>query len=86
MGYRGTQLMSALIKNDQTMIQEMYPARDPEAKKFKQPDGDLLTTGLKVVIPDEKSPLKKEVFEENTEFLTLPQFREWLTKYKLRSS
>lgn len=86
MGYRGTRLMAALASNDQATIKELYPAWNPETKKFEGTDGDLLTTGLKVVVPDEKSPLKKEMFEETTEFLTLPEFKDWLAKLKLKSS
>jgi ribose transport system substrate-binding protein len=50
------------------------------------PDGDIYDTGLKVVVPNDKSPLKKEMFGAKTEFLTLDKFREWLNKYKLTGS
>ena len=54
-----------------------------------QPGGEIRDTGLKVVIPDEGSPLKAEMFQsfgEGVEFLKLGQFQEWLKKYNLTSS
>ncbi len=86
MGYRGTQLMKSLVQNDDKAIKEMLPEWDAAKKSFATPEGDLITTGLKVVVPDEQSPLKKEMFESDTEFLTLPQFQTWLDKYKLKGS
>ena len=42
------------------------------------PERRLLTTGLRVVHPDAGSPLKKEMFAETTEFLSLSEFKKWL--------
>ena len=78
MGYEGVHLLLALAEGDEERLQEMYP-------RLGEDDGDLRRTGLKVVVP-EGSPLKAEMFDEGTEFLTLPQFQEWLRKYSLRSS
>ena len=79
MGYRAVRLMKALVDDDQAVIHEMFP-------NLGEPDGDLNDTGLKIVVPDEKSPLKREMFGESTEFYTLGAFREWLAKYGLKGS
>jgi ribose transport system substrate-binding protein len=79
MGYQGVRLLKALYEDDQKTIKEMLP-------KLGQGDGDIYDTGLKVVVPDEGSPLKAEMFESNTQFLKLSEFRKWLTKYNLTGS
>jgi ribose transport system substrate-binding protein len=79
MGYQGVRLMKALVEDDQATIAEILSNRG-------QPDGDLYDTGLKVVVPDTDTPLKAEMFGETTQFLTLSQFREWLSKYGLEGS
>lgn len=86
MGYRGTRLMKALVTSDHKTIHEMLPEYDPEAKKFNDPEGDLLVTGLRVVHADEGSPLKKEMFAPTTEFLSLSDFKKWLTEHNLTGS
>lgn len=86
MGYQGVRLMKALVEKDNETIKEMYPSWDAASGKFTEDGGDQRITGLKVVVPSESSPLTKEMFEESTEFLTLPQFKEWLAKYKLTGS
>lgn len=79
MGYQGVRLMKALVTKEQGVIDEMLP-------KLKEPNGDIYDTGLKVVVPSEESPLKREMFGEKTEFLPLAQFKEWLAKYNLPGS
>lgn len=79
MGYQGIRLMKALIKDDQATIKEMLP-------NLGKPDGDIYDTGLKVVIPDNDSPLKPEMFEKKTEVLKLSDFKQWLAKYNLTGS
>jgi ribose transport system substrate-binding protein len=79
MGYQGVRILKALVEDDQEVIQEMYP-------NHGEPDGDLFRTGLKVVVPNEGSPLKQEAFDSETEFLTLDEFKVWLKKYNLKSS
>lgn len=88
MGYRGTRLMKALVEEDHATIQEMLPAYDAQAKKFSDsnPDGDILTTGLRVVHPDNGSPLKREAFAESTEFISLSDFKKWLADHNLTGS
>ncbi|MBL9122561.1 MAG: substrate-binding domain-containing protein [Planctomycetaceae bacterium] len=79
MGYQGVRLMKALREKDQATISELLP-------QLGQPGGDLYDTGLKVVVPDEGSPLQAEMFEAKTQFLKLSEFREWLNKFGLTGS
>jgi ribose transport system substrate-binding protein len=86
MGYQGTRLMKALVTDDQQTIHEILPTYDPQARKFTEPDGDILTTGLRVVHPDKGSPLAKEMFDASTEFLSLSEFKKWLSEHNLKGS
>jgi ribose transport system substrate-binding protein len=79
MGFQSVRILKALVKGETATISEAFP-------KQGQPEGDIYDTGLKVVVPDESSPLTKEMFGAKTEFLTLGQFREWLQKYNLTGS
>jgi ribose transport system substrate-binding protein len=79
MGYQGVRLMKALIEKDDKTTKEILP-------KHGSPDGDLYDTGLKVVVPDEGSPLEAGMFEKKTQFLKLTPFRDWLKKYNLTGS
>jgi ribose transport system substrate-binding protein len=86
MGYRGTQLMKALVEGDHEKVHEILPDYEPDEHSFKKSDGDILITGLKVVVPDEDTRLSKDLFEPTTEFLHLSQFKDWLKKHKLTGS
>lgn len=79
MGYQGVRVLRALLKNDDATVMEMFPNHGSD-------DGDLFDTGLKVIVPNEGSPLKPEMFGKKTEFLKLDAFKEWLTKYNLTGS
>lgn len=80
MGLQAVRLLKAMHLNDEATLKEMFP-------NHGQPDGDVFTTGLRIVVPDEKSPVKSDLFDKNVvEFMTLPAFKEWLKKYKLTSS
>ena len=79
MGYQAVRLLKAMYEKDTATIKEMFPGEGKD-------DGDLYDTGLKVVVPDEKSPLKADMFGEKTQFLTLAEFKKWLDKYGLRGS
>lgn len=79
MGYQGVRLLKALIQNDEKIIKEMLPDHG-------SPNGDLYDTGLKLIVPNESSPLNAELFGKKTEFLKLDAFKEWLTKYNLAGS
>ena len=47
---------------------------------------DVFRTELRVVAPDEDSPLKKELFDETTIFFKNSEFRDWLKERGLVSS
>jgi ribose transport system substrate-binding protein len=79
MGYQGVRLLKALVEQDKKTIGQMFP-------KLGKPDGDLYDTGIKVVVPDQGSPLKREMFDKKTQFLKLTDFRAWLAKYHLSGS
>ena len=80
MGVRTVRLLKAMVENDEAVIKEMYP-------RAGQPDGDVHTTGLRVVVPDASSPVKPGLFDSDVvEFMTLPDFKAWLAKYHLTSS
>jgi ribose transport system substrate-binding protein len=69
-----------MIHDDQSTIKEMFP-------KQGETDGDIYTTGLRVVVPNAESPVKKDLFDPNVvEYMFLKDFRAWLDKYGLTSS
>jgi ribose transport system substrate-binding protein len=80
MGYQGVRLMKALAQDDKTTVEEMLP------NNGEGDGGDIYDTGLKVVVPDEGSPLKADMFGAKTEFLPLGDFKDWLAKYGLQGS
>ena len=63
----------------QDVIQAMLPHPD-------QPDGDLIDTGIKVVVPDEKSAIQADKLPPNAKHMTLPAFKAWLDEYGLTGS
>jgi ribose transport system substrate-binding protein len=80
MGVKAVRLLLAMFEDDQAAIDEMFP-------NSEAPDGDILTTGLRIIIPEEGSPLEGESFDPvPAERMTLPAFREWLAAYGLTSS
>jgi len=80
MGRQAVKLLKAMHLDDKAVIQEMFP-------KAGEPDGDIYTTGLKIVVPDQGSPLKKEDYSGGeVEFLTATELKAWLKKYGLKSS
>jgi len=79
MGYQAMRLLKAMVQKDADTLQEMFPRQG-------QPDGDLFDTGLKVVVPDGKSPLTADLFNQRTEFLTLDKFKVWLAQNGLKGS
>lgn len=79
MGYQGVRLLKALLDDDQQPIHDLLP-------NLGKQDGDLYDTGLKIVVPDETSPLRTDLFGPSTEFLTLPKFQAWLEQYGLTGS
>jgi ribose transport system substrate-binding protein len=80
MGVQTVRLLTAMIAKDDATIAEMFPKKD-------QPEGDVFTTGLRVVVPDRKSPIDETLFDKKVvEYMTLPEFKEWLKSYNLTSS
>jgi ribose transport system substrate-binding protein len=80
MGVQTCRLMKAMLTSDQATIQAMFPRQG-------EPEGDLYTTGLRVVVPDGRSPVRPELFDPSVvEHLELPAFKAWLAKYRLTSS
>ena len=79
MGYVGTKLMKALIQEDDAIIKEMFPNKGEDG-------GDIFTTELRVVVPDENSPLTADMFNEDTEFFKFSEFKTWLDERGLTGS
>ena len=84
MGIQTVRLLQAMHAQDDATIAEMFPSRG-------QPDGDILTTGLRLIVPGGDSPLGdpetvKKLGGANVEVMPLPEFRAWLAKYGLSSS
>lgn len=80
MGAQAIRLLKAMHTKDEATIKEMFP-------KEGETDGDLFTTGLRVVVPNAESPVTKELFDTKVvEFMKLSEFQEWLKKYNLKSS
>jgi ribose transport system substrate-binding protein len=77
MGVQTVRLLKAMVTGDDNTVKEMFPNNG-------KPDGDVYTTGLRVIVPREASPIKADQFDPKiVEFMTLPKLKEWLAKYKL---
>lgn len=85
MGVQTVRLLRAMHAGDEATIKEMFPSRG-------EPDGDIYTTGLRLIVPNADSPLSPQrksddaIPVKNVEVMLLPSFREWLSKYGLSSS
>ncbi len=80
MGFLTVNLLSAMIRKDDAVVKEMFPHLD-------QPDGDIHTTGLRLVVPDQGSPITADQFDAKVvEFMKLTDFKAWLAKFGLKSS
>jgi ribose transport system substrate-binding protein len=80
MGRQAVRLLKAMHEGDDKVVAEMFP-------NHGQAGGDIYTTGLRLVVPDEGSPLKSENYDaEVVEYIPLSKFQEWLKKYNLTSS
>lgn len=80
MGYEGIELMLALTTEDQAKVDAMFPDYAKEGER------DIYRTELRVVAPDEGSPLTPELFEEETVFFKHGEFLQWLQERGLISS
>jgi len=81
MGYQGVRLMKALVEKDQKTIDALLHLQGQE--------GDLVDTGIKVVVPDSGSPLKPEAFtnkEKKIKGYKLSDFQNWLKEFNLTGS
>ena len=81
MGSQTVRLFVAMLGDDQAVIKEMFPNLGTE-------NGDIFTTGLRLIVPDDGSPIKRGEMPADIphEFKSLTEFREWLTRYGLTSS
>ena len=85
MGVQTVRLLRAMLAGDEAAVKEMFPRRG-------EPDGDIYTTGLRLIVPNTESPLNsmktgaESAGSKGVEIMPLPAFREWLAKYGLSSS
>ncbi|MBL8851276.1 MAG: substrate-binding domain-containing protein [Planctomycetaceae bacterium] len=87
MGYDGVKLLLALVQDDKPVISAMYPNYAQEGT------GDIYSTELRVVVPDngsvtpeQASPINPEMFDPNTKFFRHSEFLDWLKERGLSSS
>ena len=81
-GYESVRYCLAKATQDEATVQEMFP-------RMGEPGGEVLDTGLKVVVPDADTPLRPEMFQQfgaGVEVLPYSSFKQWLAKYNLTSS
>jgi len=80
MGIQTVRLLLAMHTADAATIREMFPREGA-------PDGDIYTTGLRLIVPD-ADPLVKptDIQGGGHETMPLSEFRAWLAKYGLSSS
>ena len=79
MGYLGIKTLKALVDDDKEALKEVFP------NYGSADNGNVHRTALKIVVP-EKTSLTPDIFDENTEFIPLPEFRAWLDEYHLTGS
>ena len=54
--------------------------------RFTGKDADIYTTELRVVVPDEGSPLTADMFNSDTRFFKYSEFQDWLRERGLKGS
>jgi ribose transport system substrate-binding protein len=80
MGVQTVRVLKAMVKDDQSTLKEMFPNQGKDG-------GDVYTTGLRVVVPANNSPVTQKLFDPKVvEFMDLSDFKAWLSKYGLHSS
>jgi len=83
MGIQTVRLLRAMHAGDEATVKEMFPRRG-------EPDGDIYTTGLRLIVPEAGSPLdavgEGKAGGASVEVMPLPAFRAWLATYGLSSS
>ena len=78
MGREAVTVLADLLAGEEDAAKACFDAFDPAT-------GGTRDTGLKVVVPD-RSPLTAADFDPAAEFMTLPQFRAWLSERGLEGS
>jgi ribose transport system substrate-binding protein len=90
MGYLSVKLLKAMIDEDHEAIQGVLPEYDPESKGFSTAEGDIFHTDLRLIVPDESSPIWEHredgTFDSKLQFYTLEGFRQWLAERNLTGS
>jgi ribose transport system substrate-binding protein len=79
---QSVRLLYALVKNDTATVKKMLPNQGKDG-------GDIYDTAIRVVVPDGKTPLTADLFNEYGEavkFFTLPEFNGWLKQRGLTGS
>jgi ribose transport system substrate-binding protein len=80
MGVQTVRLLTALHEGDGKTVADMFP-------RSGDPDGDIYTTGLRLIVPDAGTPLGADgIAGDGVEVIPLSKFREWLSQYGLSSS
>jgi len=79
MGRRSIKVLKALVDEDEAALKEIFP-------NHGRPDGDIHDTGVRIIVPDEASPVKDDMLRESTERMTLEQFKAWLAENNLKGS
>lgn len=90
MGYLSVKLLKAMVEEDHNAIAEVLPDYDAQQQQFTSPEGDIRHTELRLVVPNEESPVwehrEDETFHEELIFFTLEGFRQWLAERNLTDS
>ncbi|MGC4002616.1 MAG: substrate-binding domain-containing protein [Pirellulales bacterium] len=82
MGYESVRYIMAKLTKDQATIKAMFP-------NMGKPNGDIMDTGVKLVVPAESPILKSAdiaAFGKNVKVMPLPEFQDWLKKYGLNGT
>lgn len=79
MGRRSVKTLKALVEEDDATLKEVFPDHG-------QTDGDIHDTGVRIIVPDDSSPVDKGRLRESTELMTLDQFKAWLAENNLKGS
>ncbi len=80
MGHDGVLLMHALVSDNQAAVAAMYPDYAQEDER------DVFRTELRVVVPDNGSPVTESLFDRSTIFMKYSDFQQWLQERSLISS
>ena len=79
MGRRSIKVLKALVEEDEATLGAVFP-------NHGQKGGDIHDTGVRIIVPDDDSPVKQEQLRDSTERMTLEQFNVWLAENNLTGS